>query len=414
MSAHPAPAVSPQHDARHDAAAEPLSLNLARWVVGVAMLVAVAFSVGARAQVDPTRRDLVEFGYDQPIEGHAPLSAYVFYYLNRPQFGDTDHALRLAISPVYLDGEWAIRHALGADTDVGIGVNGGAFAYDYNELRAGRWLRDRSFTGDGGGIDVSVYHLFNPGARIPLNGILLGGFRYVAYLRDSHNPPSFVLPENQPIARVRAGLRFGGEEPVLGPDLAAEVSAWYEGQVRFDPGTYGFGDDRRVQSTVHLFWARALLDYTIPKSGQRLSVSVVGGTSVHPDRFSAYRLGGTFTLASEFPLVLPGYYEGELSARDFVLVGGSYAVPLDAGRHWQLGIGASSARITWTPGLEQGRAWNSGVSAKLAYAPGTQSWKASLVYGHAFDAIRGGHYGADSVSVLMQFDLEKMGYMRSE
>ncbi|HEY7788052.1 MAG TPA: hypothetical protein VIF33_05950, partial [Casimicrobiaceae bacterium] len=86
MSAHPAPAVSPQHDARHDAAAEPLSLNLARWVVGVAMLVAVAFSVGARAQVDPTRRDLVEFGYDQPIEGHAPLSAYVFYYLNRPQF----------------------------------------------------------------------------------------------------------------------------------------------------------------------------------------------------------------------------------------------------------------------------------------------------------------------------------------
>lgn len=36
------------------------------------------------------------------------------------------------------------------------------------------------------------------------------------------------------------------------------------------------------------------------------------------------------------------------------------------------------------------------------------------VYGHALDAVRSGHRGADSVSVLMRFDLEKMGYVQSE
>ena len=382
-------------------------------LVLVLALVAAALSTSAWAQIDPTRRDLVQLGYDQPLAGHAPLAAYVYYDLSRPQFGDAAHALRLAVSPVYLDGEWDTRGILGPDTDLGIGINGGGFAYDYDELRGGRWLRDQSFTGHGGGADVSLYHLFNPGSQIPLNGILRGAFRYVAYLRDSHNPPDFALPDNQPMASVRAGVRFGGIEPVLRPDLAAEVSGWYEGQRRFAPGAYGFAGDRNVQSTVQLFWARALIVYTMPKSGQRLSLHVLGGTSVHPDRFSAYRIGGTFTLASEFPLVLPGYYEGEFSARRFVLVGGEYAVPLDAARHWQLGVGASTARIGYTPGLEQPRTWNSGVSAELDYAPGA-NWKAALVYGHALDAIRSGHRGADSVSIMMQLDLEKMGYMASK
>jgi hypothetical protein len=380
----------------------------------LALLAVAAFSTAARAQIDPTRRDLAELGYDQPLAGHAPVSAYVFYDFSRPQYGDARHALRVTASPVYVDGEWDIRDVLGPHTDVGLGINGGGFAYDYDELRAGRWFRDQSFTGHGGGAEVSLYHLFNPGARIPLNGILRGGFRYVAYLRDSHNPPAFVLPRNQPIASVRAGLRFGGVEPVLVPELAAEVSGWYEGQVRFEPGTYGYAGDRNVQSTVHRFWGRGLLVYTLPRSRQRLSLSVTGGTSVHPDRFSAYRVGGTFTLASEFPLVLPGYYEGELSARAFVLATAAYAVPLDAADEWELGIGAATARITYTPGLEQPRTWNSGASAALGYAPVAKSWKASLVYGHAFDAVRGGHRGADSVSVLMELDLEKMGYLRSE
>jgi hypothetical protein len=372
---------------------------------------AVAIAPLAFAQIDPVRRDLVEFGDDQPVHGHFPLAAYVFYYLNRPQFGDADHALRLAIAPTYLDGEWAVRHALGANTDFALGVQGGAFATDYDEIRAGRWRRDQSFKGYDGAIDANAYHLFNPGALIPLYGVLRGGFRYIAFARDGDTGANFVLPRNQPIASVRAGLRFGGEEPVLAPDRAAEVSVWYDAAVRFAPGRYGDAGDRRVERNVQRFLARAFLVYTLAESGQRFSVQAIGGASVHPDRLGAFRIGGTFTQTVEFPLVLPGYVEGELSARNFFLFGGDYSIPLDAAKRWSAGVGASVARVDYTPGLEQPRAWNSGTSVTLAYAPSTHAWRGQLVYGHAFDAIRNGRRGADSVSLMFEFDLEKMGYV---
>ena len=379
-----------------------------------ALSAALGFACAAHAQIDPERRDLFEFGYDQPVHGHAPVGAYIFYYLSRPQFGDADHALRVALSPVYVDAEWAVRDALGPHTDLGIGVAGGGFADDYNEIHRGRWLRDQSFTGHDGGVDVTLYHLFNPGDRMPLNGILRGDIRYVAFERDSENPPAFVIPENQPIASVRVGLRAGGIEPVLAPDVAAELSAWYEARFRLDPGSYGFAGDRRVESTVQRFWARALFIYTLPKSGQRIALQAIGGASVHGDRLSAWRIGGILPLYAEFPLVLPGYYEGELSARNFVLAGADYMLPLDPAQRWQLGVGAAVARIDFTPGLTEPHAWNSGMSASLGYTPTSKAWKASLVYGHAFDAIRNGHRGADSVSLLMELDLERLGYMRTD
>jgi len=380
----------------------------------IALCAAFAWSAGALAQVDPVRRDLFEFGYDQPLAGHAPVGAYIFYYVSRPQFVDAGHALRVALSPVYLDGEWTARDALGVRTDVGVEVSGGGFADDYNEISNGRWLRDRSFTGHDGGIDINVYHLFNPGERVPLNGILRGGIRYVAFERDSRNPPTFAIPENQTVASVRLGLRAGGIEPVLAPDVAAELSGWYEAQFRSEPGTYGFDGDRRVQATVQRFWARGLLVYTLPELRHRLSLSVIGGTSVHPDRLSAWRIGGTLPLDAEFPLPLPGYYQREFSARNFVLAGADYAVPLDPGAHWQFGVGAAIAHIGFTPGLAQEHAWNSGMSASLGYASDAKAWTAYLVYGHAFDAIRDGHRGADSVSLLLELDLERMGYMQAE
>ena len=382
--------------------------------IAIVLLITVACAMPVHAQIDPFRRDLVEIGYDQPLQGHAPVGAYVFYYLSRPQFGDADHALHIALSPVYVEGEWAVRHVFDPDTDVGIGVRGGGFADDYAEIRHGQWLREQSFTGHDGGIDASLYHLFNPGQRVPLDGILQAAFRYVAFERDGRNPPNFTIPKNQPIVRLRAGLRFGGIEPVLAPDMAAELSVWYEGEARLDAGPYGFDGDRQVQSRLQRFWARGLIVYTLPQSLQRFSVEVTGGASEHPDRLGAWRIGGVLPLDTEFALRVPGYYEGEFSARNFLLIGADYSVPLDRARQWRAGIGAATARIDYTPGLEEPHRWVSGASASIGYAPASKVWKASLVYGHGFDAIRHGHRGADTVTLLTEFDLERMGYMRSD
>ena len=116
-----------------------------------------------------------------------------------------------------------------------------------------------------------------------------------------------------------------------------------------------------------------------------------------------------FTLASEFPLILPGYDEGELSARGFVLGSASYTVPLDAARRWRLSTGGSTARIAFTAGVPQARKTNSGLDLGLAYhSQDAGSWTAVLVYGHAFDAMRNDHRGSDSVTLTVEFDLNKM------
>src|SRR5271154_6989661 len=93
----------------------------------------------ASAQIDPVERDLVQFGYNGAFEGQQPLAAYAFYYHNDPDFYRTNLTLRLAVAPVYMDSELGIRQAFGPNTDLGIGLAGGAFGDDYNEIHDGQY-----------------------------------------------------------------------------------------------------------------------------------------------------------------------------------------------------------------------------------------------------------------------------------
>ena len=163
------------------------------------------------AQIDPTRRELVQLGYNQPLEGQSSIAAYGFYFLNQPHWlQHSNVTLRLAVAPVYVDSEFGFSQLLGEHTDVGVGVAGGGYADSYAEVRQGNYHRNESFLGHGGEVSGSVYHLFNPGARIPLYGLVRGAAHYSFFAEDSKTGPGFELPEDQGIFRVRAGLRFGG------------------------------------------------------------------------------------------------------------------------------------------------------------------------------------------------------------
>ena len=376
-----------------------------RWLwVFLLALPGVVCPFSAHSQIDTVKRELFQFGYNAALEGHSPLSAYAFYYWNQPEFPSTNQTLRLAVAPTYLDSELGIHHVLSEYTDLGIGLAGGGFADNYEEIDGGTFHPNQSFTGYGAGTSLSLYHLFNPGQTIPLNGLVRGEFHYSTYDRDSSTASNFQLPNDRETFSVRTGLRWGGREPTLFPDLAMEVSAWYEGQFRTDSGTYGYGD-RSVEPASHLFWGEALLDYTLPKLKHRFSVSLTAGTSINADRFSAYRLGSVLPLISEYPLSLPGYYYQEISARDFVLASGNYMIPLDKRQRWNFDLLASTAVVDYLPGTEQPGNWNSGLGGGLLYQ--SSSWKIMLGYGYGVDAIRDGHRGAHSIGVLLQFDLGK-------
>jgi len=374
-----------------------------RWFFLLLLLLTCFADKRAAGQIDPVHRQLFQFGYDAALEGHPPVSAYAYYYLNKPDFPSTNLTLRLAVAPTYLDSELGFRHLLGELTDLGIGVEGGGFYDSYYEIQQGTYLPSQSFDGYGGGMNVSLYHLFNPGQLIPLNGMLRGLGHFSTYDEMEGTAPNFELPPDHGTFSVRTGLRFGGKEPTLFPSLAMELSVWYQGEFRTQSGIYGF-NDRRLLPQSHLYWGEALLAYTLPQLKHSFYVNVTAGGSANADRLSAYRLGAFLPMASEFPLSLPGYYYQELSARNFVLLGGNYILPLEKRQRWNLSVNAATSYVDYLPGLAQPGNWNSGVGGGVFYT--SPSWRVMVGYGYGFNAIRSSGRGASSIGVLLQLDLE--------
>lgn len=365
------------------------------------------------AQIDPMQRELIQLGYNASFEGHAPLAGYAFYYRNQPDFLDNSNlTLRLAVAPTYVDSEFGFSHLLGPTTDLGVGIAGGGFADDYDEIRQGKFYPNQSFDGYGGEGSLSIYHLFNPQQMIPLNGMLRGIVHFSSYAANSDTAGDFKVPSDETTLYVRTGLRWGGKEPILFPSLAMELSVWYEGQFRSQPDTYGFATtnnpagDRHINGESQLFWATALLAYTLPHLGHSFYINLTAGTSLNADRFSAYRLGALLPMVSEFPLSLPGYYYQEISARQFVLLGGNYNVPLDKKNKWNVDVTFATAGVAYLSGFEQPGNWLSGVGGGILYK--TSRFKAMLGYAYGIDAIRSGGRGANSVGILMQFDLGRV------
>jgi hypothetical protein len=362
-------------------------------------------ALNALGQVDPDKRELIEFGMNSAVVGASPLAAYGYYYLNEPNFLETNVTLRLALAPVYLDSELGFVGLLGPHTDLGVGLAGGGFADNYYEFRKGQYLAHESFLGYSAEGSVSVYHLFDPGKLIPLYGVFRLKEHYSAYQVDNYLLPGFVLPHDHTTFDWRAGLRFGGREPLLHPDLAMELSAWYEGQYRSGSGSYGLDGDRILEAESELYWGRALLIYTMPESKQSIDINLVGGGSSRADRFSAYRLGGDLPLASEFPLTIPGYFYQQLSAKEFVSFTTQYTVPLDASHAWSLSPIGAIAAVEYLPGMGQPGGVNSGVGLGLGYRSRSGVWQAMLSYGYGFEADHFENSGGQTIGLLGQINL---------
>src|SRR5882672_6437614 len=172
---------------------------------GIVLMVGCGITYCSMGQIDPFSRELIQVGYNQALQGHPPLSGYAFYYLNKPNFFNTNLTLRLAVAPTYMDSELGISHALGENTDLGIGLAGGGFADNYAEIRHGRYLQSESFTGYGGETSLSIYHLFNPGAKIPLNGVLRGIAHFSTYGATEDTANNFRVPDDRGTYSVRTG-----------------------------------------------------------------------------------------------------------------------------------------------------------------------------------------------------------------
>ena len=376
-------------------------------VVAALPIVLLGICPLALGQVDPYSRNLLQIGYDQPIGSQGPQAIYVYYYYNNPALISTNTALRLAIAPAYLDGEIGFRQLLSRSTDMGIGLYGGAFGDNFYEVRQGDYHRSQSFYGSGGGTALSIYQRLNPGRLIPLNLVTRGGFRFSTFSPTRDTADDFEVPDNRPMPFARAGLRFGGKEPMLYPDLGLEISCWFERQWRLDAGTYGFDNDRQMEAVSDLYWAFAGMDYSWTNVGHRIAFAATTGGSSNPDRFSAWRLGGVLPLVAEFPLILPGYYYQEITARRFLHLYASYLFPLCPEGRFQFRVESATALVDYLPGFEQSHRWQTGVGCGLMFTPKNKVCRIVLRYGYGFNAIREGQEGGHSLGLLVQFDFEQ-------
>src|SRR5689334_25289019 len=98
-------------------------------------VLAFGWALGAQGQIDPYKRELIQDGYNQPLQGKNPLAGYAFYYLNLPGFLKTNLTLRLAVAPVYMDTQLGIAKVLGPHPHVGVGLHGDVLADIYEDLR---------------------------------------------------------------------------------------------------------------------------------------------------------------------------------------------------------------------------------------------------------------------------------------
>lgn len=359
----------------------------------------------AAAQIDPETRRLVQFGYDQPFSGPSPLGAYAFYYINQPHFMRQDLTLRLALAPVYLDSELGVSGKPEDGNGVAFGLAGGGFADGYGEIRQGHYFKEESYTGHSGTVRFSYFHNLEPNWRMPVNVVAQAAAHLAVYEHNSKTRADFELPPDHGEYSARLGLRFGGVPPELLPAQAAELSFWYVPYLRDHAGTYGIGNDRRLERIPQLFWTRLRFAYRLPNVS-RVDFSAEAGDSRQADRVSAYRVGGMLPFNSEFPLELPGYYNGELSAREYALFTGRYSQPVGMSKALRWQIFAAAADVGYLPGLEQPKPWNSGAGTGLIYHSPDGVLTVELQGGHGFNAIRSGRRGANSVAILAQLDLE--------
>jgi hypothetical protein len=369
-----------------------------------ALCACIVLASSAQAQIDPAPRQLLHLGFDQSLKDDGPMGAYVFYYWNIVDVPTTNQNLRLAIAPGYVDGELGFKKLINDTTDVGLGFSGGLFANSYNEVDGGNYIREESFNGDGAGISLSVYHLFNPGGMIPLSGILRSGVEYQAYTDGGDTANHFEIPHSQPFIVTRTGLRWGGKEPMLGPRLAMELSGWYEMQCRTKPDDYGYNGDHSMEATTHQLWMRAQINFTTLKYQHYIVAGIQAGTVLNPDRLSAFRVGGVLPYTSEFPLYMPGYFNGELSTRNFGELYGVYTIPLDEAKQWQILGMAATGVMDYVDGTGQGGAWNSGVGVGGAFTSSNRRWRIANINSYGINAKRTGGDGGYSLALMFQYN----------
>lgn len=369
----------------------------------VALAAAALFlAAPASAQIDDTKRLLLEGGYEGGLGSPGPASPYAFLYVNRPGAAGPGSAWRLALAPVYLDTELGLPRAFGGRTDIGLGFSGGGYAFGNAQVHRGDEKTGESYIGHGLAPSVSLYPRIGDVGQVPVSGVFRLSAVYTDFQRADRTDESYEPPPDEWTGVARAGVRAGGVEPGMDRGRAAEASLWAETRVRDRPASYGYAGDRYARRNVNLIWARVQL--SLPAGSARVSGGLNAGSGGQIGRLTAYRLGGMLTQTSEFPLILPGYFAQEISARRFVHAWAQTALPAGDSKRFTIEFTAAAANVSPVRGTDPGGVGHAGLAAGFGFSPPDGALRAGLTYGFAPTALRGKRRGAQAFALVVEID----------
>jgi hypothetical protein len=374
-------------------------------IAGLFFFLLTGISTQVNAQIDPERRTNFELGFEGPLRGNGPLSGYGFLLLNRPHFKKDDLYLRAVVSPycmleIIKDNLPARNHA------IGIGIGGGFFENNFNEIRDGDYSRGESFWGHGGDITLSYfYHPWKIFGQIPVEGQLRVRSQYAVYERTSDTDSNYRLPEDGFIHSGRAGIRIGGLPPYLLAESALEFSLWHESEYRQKAGTIGLpGQQTEVDHLTQKSWGE-LSGKVSPLPDQTAGITLSAGITGSTDELSCFKMGSGLPFQNENPLLVHGYYPQEIFARRFFLLNASYSLPVVPGQeNVSVQFNWDYALVGYLAGHELPRHSLNGLGADIILKP-AKGLTFILGYGYGVDAPRHGGFGGHQVNLLMEWKL---------
>ncbi len=186
------------------------------------------------------------------------MSGYGFLLWNRPHVLHEDLYWRVVVAPTFLTSELVRDRWPKSGHAIGVGLGGGFFPYNFDEFRNGVHMERESFWGHGGEVTLSYYRRLKIADLVPIEGQLRLRPQYVVYQGAGDTDSRFRLPADTAIYEGRAGIRVGGEPPELLPEVALELSVWYEPSYRQEADAYGFPERRQaLHHVTQRSWARA-------------------------------------------------------------------------------------------------------------------------------------------------------------
>jgi hypothetical protein len=370
---------------------------------GAFLFTALLSGLPARAQVDPVKRFFLAGGYEQSVAAPGPVSPYALLYYNGPGAAGPGSALRVALAPVFADAELALPGLFGGRTDAGFGFSGGGYAFGHAQVVRGDEKPGESFIGHGGGPSFSLYPLITELGPVPVSGVFRLSAVYTDYQRTARSDARFEPPPDSWNGLARAGVRLGGVEPGLDRGRALEFSLWTEAQARDKRASYGYDGDRAVERGVNLVWGRLHASLPGPR-GSRVSGGLNAGAGGRLGRLAAYRLGGLQPQTSEFPLILPGYFSQEISARRYAHAWAQTAVPVGGSKRFKAQFIAAAVSVTPVAGTDPAGPVHAGAAAGLGFEPPDGALRVEFTYGYAPTALRGSRRGGHSAALAVEID----------